>query len=156
MIDSWQSHRTCINENLRRTIYSPILVFRGFLHKIKTTQSSEKSHKINTTESQNGSDNFHKNIWIRFNREILAVKRASLKALDPFLLERQPLYFLIKPKRKVKSSVCVCITQRTKVVSFGNHKHIKSSLVQITEGFSNGNALSSLLLLSSDLVGLRT
>ena len=60
MIDFWQSHRTCINENLRRTIYSPILVFRGFYSQNKKTQSSEKSQKINTTESQNGSDKFHK------------------------------------------------------------------------------------------------
>ena len=38
---------------------------------------------------------------------MLAVKRASLKALDPFLVESQPLFSLIKPKRKVENSVCV-------------------------------------------------
>ena len=34
--------------------------FAVFLHQNETAQSSEKSQKINTTESENGSDNFYK------------------------------------------------------------------------------------------------
>ena len=37
--------------------------------------------------------------------EILAAKRASLKALNPFLVESQPLYSLITTNRRVENSV---------------------------------------------------
>ena len=41
--------------------------------------------------------------------KILAAKRASLKALNPFLVKSQPLFSVIKPNRKVAIVVSLCV-----------------------------------------------